>query len=187
MAHSGRRARCFTGGTGSFPFNDQRIKVGEPLPQDAHVKPVAALPLIHSWPLFEREQRLDLGMTLDVAPRGADAGFARRIGAAGRWECDLRDDRLVWSPAVYDLFGLPIGMPPLRAEVLPLYQEGSRALMERLRAYAIRHRRGFTLDAELRPADGGRRWMRLVAAPVIEHGRVVRLIGLKRDVTGRYP
>jgi hypothetical protein len=51
--------------------------------------------------------------------------------------------------------------------------------MERLRAYAIRHRRGFTLDAELQPAAGGRRWMRLIAAPACEGDRVVRLHGLK--------
>jgi hypothetical protein len=51
--------------------------------------------------------------------------------------------------------------------------------MERLRAYSIRHARGFTLDAEIRPAIGGRRWMRLICAPVIEENRVVRLHGLK--------
>lgn len=150
------------------------------------MKPVAALPLTHSWPLFECGQHFDLGMTLDVTPLRGDLVTARPIETAGRWECDLRDNRLTWTPEVYALFGLPADTPPARADVLPLYEEGSRALMERLRAYAIRHRRGFTLDAEIRPADGGRRWMRLVAAPVIEEGRVVRLLGLKQDITGEY-
>ncbi len=54
--------------------------------------------------------------------------------------------------------------------------------MERLRAYAIKHRRGFTLDAEIRPDRGDRRWMRLLAAPVCEGGRVVRLHGLKQII-----
>jgi hypothetical protein len=48
-----------------------------------------------------------------------------------------------------------------------------------LRSNAILHGQAFLLDAELRPNDGGRRWMRLVAAPVLEHGVVVRLKGLK--------
>lgn len=150
------------------------------------MKPFAALPLTHSWPLFEREQHFDFGMTLNSAPSSDELIAACSIEAVGHWECNLRDNRLTWSTAVYDLFSLPVGTPPCRNEVLPLYEEGSRALMERLRAYAIRHRRGFTLDAELRPADGGQRWMRLVAAPVIEDGRVVRLFGVKRDVTGLY-
>ena len=51
--------------------------------------------------------------------------------------------------------------------------------MERLRADAIRYKRGFTLDAEIQPATGERRWMRLIAAPVCEGDRAVRLHGLK--------
>jgi hypothetical protein len=54
--------------------------------------------------------------------------------------------------------------------------------MERLRAYAIKHRRGFTLDAEIRPSLTGSRWMRLIAAPVCDGDRVVRLHGLKQIV-----
>lgn len=146
------------------------------------MKPVAALPLTHSWPLFECEQQFDLGTTFD-------AGVVAQLPALdtiGRWECDLRDNKLSWSSAVYDLFGLPNEAPLVRSETLPIYAEESRALMERLRAYAIRHRRGFTLDAELHPADGGTRWMRLIAAPIVENNRVVRLHGLKRDISSQY-
>ena len=51
--------------------------------------------------------------------------------------------------------------------------------MERLRAYAIKHRRGFTLDARIVPVQGKPRWIRLIGAPVCEGRRVVRLEGLK--------
>jgi hypothetical protein len=51
--------------------------------------------------------------------------------------------------------------------------------MERLRAYAIRHARGFTLDAEIQPVVGPRRWMRLIAAPEQVGGKVTRLHGIK--------
>lgn len=146
---------------------------------------MTALPLTHSWPLFERERQFELGSIVDgeCTHLVATLSSAEPIAGIGRWECDLTDNRLSWSTQVYDLFGLPHDSRLLRHEVLPLYAEESRVLMERLRAYAIRHRRGFTLDAELRPADGGQRWMRLVAAPVIEDGRVVRLHGLKRDLS----
>ena len=94
-------------------------------------------------------------------------------------ECDLGDDSLIWSGGVYDIFGLPRGAAVSRDEAVALYAEDSRARMERLRSYAIRHRRGFTIDAEIRPASGQVRWMRLIAAPVCEGERVVRLHGLK--------
>ena len=152
---------------------------------------MTALPLTHSWPLFERDRQFELGAIVDGACDRLVAALspaertspAEPVAGIGRWECDLIDNRLSWSPPVYALFGLPPAIRPRRDDVLPLYTEESRVLMEQLRAYAIRHRRGFTLDVELRPADGGQRWMRLVAAPVIEDGRVVRLHGLKRDVS----
>lgn len=148
------------------------------------------LPLTHSWPLFEQGQQFDLGCL--SGSRGAVPidlmldGEALAHHGVGRWECDLSDNALTWSEGVYDLFGLPRGARLLRSEAVALYSERSRATMERLRAYAIRHRRGFTLDAEIVPALGARRWMRLIAAPICDRERVVRLQGFKRDVSHEY-
>lgn len=136
----------------------------------------------HSWPLFELPRRFELGHILSCAV--TDLLEPAEVGGlglqhAGLWECDLADNGLVWSGGVYDLFGLPRGETISRDEAVAFYCEESRAAMERLRAFAIKHRRGFTLDAEIRPAVGGRRWMRLVGAPVLTEDRVVRLQGIK--------
>lgn len=147
-------------------------------------------PLTHSWPLVEERQRFDLGLLFD-APAGAlalpefDSGLlaAQRIGL---WECDLGDNALSWTAGVYDLFGLPRDAALERDEIAALYAEPSRAAMERLRAHAIKHRRGFTLDAEIVPVTGPRRWMRLIAAPVCVGRRAVRLHGIKQDVSAIY-
>jgi len=149
------------------------------------------LQLQHSWPLLEQDGRLDLGHLFGSdAFRGID--FASLDDAmltprgVGRWSCDLTDNRLSWTDPVFDLFGLPRGAEISRDDVVTLYREESRAAMDHLRAYAIRHRRGFTIDAEIRTISGDRRWMRLLAAPVCEGDRVVRLQGLKQDVTYAY-
>ena len=151
---------------------------------------IDTLPLTHSWPLFERGQQFDLGCLSGRGGAGPidltlDGETLARHGI-GRWECDLSNNALTWSEGVHDLFGLPRGVRLLRSEAAALYSERSRSAMERLRAYAIRHRRGFTLDAEILPARGGRRWMRLIAAPICNGERVVRLHGLKRDVSHDY-
>jgi PAS domain-containing protein len=153
------------------------------------LRPTEPLPLHHSWPLFERERRFELGKILACAPAALPAAVARSIDAnalAGRgvglWECDLSDDSLTWSAEVYDIFGLPRAASLRREVAVALYGESSRVIMERLRAYAIKHRRGFTVDAQILPARGRPRWMRLVAAPICEGGRVVRLHGFKQIV-----
>lgn len=139
-------------------------------------------PLHHSWPLYEKARHFELGCLLNCAV--TDAVSPAQVGQlglhhAGCWECDLTDNSLIWSGGVYDIFGLPRGVRVSREEVVALYSEGSGAAMERLRSYAIRHRRGFTLDAEIRPAIGGSRWMRLIAVPVCDDDRTVRLHGVK--------
>ena len=90
-----------------------------------------ALPLTHSWPLFEQHQRFDLGSLLDepgdallALDRHPELLAARGIGL---WECDLSDNRLSWTDGVFDLFGLPRGAALDRDEIAALYAEPSRA------------------------------------------------------------
>lgn len=146
------------------------------------MKAIEPLALDHSWPLHEQAGRFDLGVLLNCA--ATDAVAPAEVGElgfqhAGCWECDLGDSSLTWSGGVYDIFGLPRGVLVTREEAVALYSVESRAAMERLRTDAIRHKRGFTLDAEVRGARGKRRWMRLIAVPVCVDDRPVLLRGLK--------
>ena len=149
-----------------------------------------ASPLTHSWPLFEQQRRFDLGFLLDkpgdalVAPE-RNPGLLEAHGI-GVWECNLQDNALSWTAGVFDLFGLPRGVALERDEIAALYAESSRAAMESLRAHAIKHRRGFTLDAEILPVNAPPRWMRLIAAPVCVGRQVVRIHGIKQDVSAVY-
>lgn len=140
------------------------------------------LALAHTWPLFEQRRQFELGHLLNSAI--IDALQPRQIGDlnlhhAGCWECDLSDNSLTWSGGVYDIFGLPRGAKVNRDQSVAYYSANSREKMEQLRAYSIRHRRGFTVDVEIRAAVGEARWMRLIAAPVCVGDHVVRLHGLK--------
>jgi PAS domain-containing protein len=146
------------------------------------VKATEPLAICHSWPLFEQSRHFDLGCILSSAV--TDILEPAQVGAlglhhAGCWECDLTDNALTWSGGVFDIFGFPRDTKITREDTVALYAGDSRVVMERLRSYAIQHRRGFTLDAEIRPLTGGTRWMRLIAAPECDGDRVVRLRGLK--------
>ncbi|WP_336963490.1 GGDEF domain-containing protein [Sphingobium aquiterrae] len=143
-------------------------------------------PLVHSWPLPSLFGAV--GTAAGNLPSMAPANLDQMRGLAdiGFWECDLRDNALNWTPGVFDLFGLPSDVPLLRADSVACYYEESREAMEVLRAYAIRHCRGFTLDARLMRPDGGQRWMRLTTSVACTNGRARRLYGTKQDVTLEY-
>jgi hypothetical protein len=144
------------------------------------------LPLFHSWPLIDRDRHLSLAPILggfDYPFEGAasvDDGNELARHGIGLWECDLSDNSLTWTAGVNDIFGVPRDARPIRNDIVALYSHDSREIMERLRAYAIRHRRGFTIDLEIRPSLARTAWMRLTAAPICEGNKVVRLQGVKR-------
>lgn len=149
------------------------------------MKPIEPLPLYHSWPLCDRTQRFDAG-TFDLAPLLHSSikppePIAQELEhqGIGLWECELDTGRLTWSAAVHDLFGIPRDVTPTRERALAVYADESRAAMEHLRTYAIKHRRGFTIDVELH-SGGTTRWMRLIAAPVCSaQGVPTHLHGIK--------
>lgn len=147
--------------------------------------PTEPLPLHHSWPLWMAD-RFDLGRVIELGSAPSDPVRVPLDTSANAWSCELAGQRLDWGTEVRRLFGYPTSHCPQREDVVTLYEESSRAAMERLRAHAIRHRRGFTLDIAIRPVDGGRRWVRLVTMPVCEGKAVTCLKGWKADVSHLY-
>ena len=141
------------------------------------MRPTEPLPLNHSWPLHDLREHL-APVALDDRIARDDEALAER--GLGLWHCDLADNRLNWTDGVYDLFGLERDMAVPRLLAVSLYAPDSREAMERLRAYAIRHRRGFTVDVDIRPLGGGECSMRLIAAPILQGSRVVALHGVKQ-------
>jgi PAS domain-containing protein len=139
--------------------------------------------LFHSWPLAERPGRSDLGRLVDLALPGIgelpEDGKLAPLGI-GWWECDLAGNRLNWTDGVYDIFGFARGSHVERADAVLRYVSESRSAMERLRAHAIEHKRGFTVDVEIEPTSGARRWVRLITTPICVGDRVVRLRGVKQ-------
>ena len=140
------------------------------------------IPIRHSWPLWEQSRHFELGHILSSAVTDLiQPSEVGRLGLhhAGCWECDLSDNSLIWSGGVFDIFGLPRGIAVSRTEAVSFYCADSYVKMERLRSYAIRHKRGFTLDVDIRTASREPRRMRLIAAPLCDGNRVTRLTGLK--------
>ena len=141
------------------------------------MRPIEPLPLHHSWPLYDLRAHL-APVLLDSSIARNDAALAER--GLGLWHCDLSDNSISWTAGVYDIFGLERDSSVSRPLSASLYAPDSREAMERLRAYAIRHQRGFTLDVDIRRPDSSDCAMRLIAAPVLLDGETVALHGVKQ-------
>ena len=84
---------------------------------------------------------------------------------------------------MFDLFGLPRGVPVERSTVVDQYTPDSRAELDRLRSNAIATCGSFTFEAEIRQPDGTPRWIRIMADVVTRDGRATHLYGSKQDTT----
>ena len=122
------------------------------------------------------------GFVFVIAP---DLVGAEEDPRLGYWHCDIaHDDKLTWSEKVYALFGLPDGTPVVRDWAVARYTEPSKSTLERVRGYALRRKLGFILDAAIHREEGGHRWIRVLAVPILakSSGRVVGVHGLKRPL-----
>lgn len=128
----------------------------------------------------------DLPGSRALIDREPDAAcIARAIAQAGIgvFECDLRTQDLLWTRNIYDFFGIERGTAPHREDIVTLYDEESRETLDRLRGRAIERKSGFSMDARIIRPDGTSRWVQIAAQVETEHGRAVRLVGTKQDIT----
>lgn len=137
--------------------------------------------LIHELFFGEPAGRFALGHVFRSPQAFADADQVPASDEIGHWRCDITDhDKLTWTDAVYELFGLPADTPVERDQAVARYSDHSKSVLDRLRTFAITRGCGFILDAAIYPNGEENRWIRILAVPVLENDRVVALQGLKR-------
>ncbi|MCL6252256.1 ATP-binding protein [Altererythrobacter sp. KTW20L] len=106
-----------------------------------------------------------------------------KLGKIGVWECDLLTERLTWTPAVYEMFDLPVGSVIDRAATLACYEPNSRREMERRRAQAIATCSSFNVDVAIRTQCKNLRWIRITGDVQQESSRATKIFGTKQDIT----
>ena len=131
--------------------------------------------------LFRQESARTFSEGYVFKPSSQGTASARDRSDFGYWACDVMDnDRLAWSTRVCELFGLPAGSPVDREWAVSRYATHSRSTLQRVREFALRHTCSFILDAEIAPPGAPCQWIRVLAVPVFQNGRISRLHGLKR-------
>jgi PAS domain S-box-containing protein len=123
--------------------------------------------------------------------------FARRVEArlhhahlasgVADWEWDLQNDRVVWSPALYKLHGLPAGnLNPDPNTVFKAVHAEDMAQVRRSLAQARDTGEPLSMEYRATQPDGTARWLLCRAEAVrSEDGKPLKLIGTHVDITSR--
>ena len=112
------------------------------------------------------------------------------ISGVGGWEWDVEKRTMLWTEELFRIHGYAPGeirpaFPQHSEGILHFYEAEDRIALRE--AFERCEREGIPFDYEcsLVTAQGERIWIRASAVPVIEGGRVVRVVGNVLDITDR--
>jgi diguanylate cyclase (GGDEF)-like protein/PAS domain S-box-containing protein len=111
--------------------------------------------------------------------------IAGRVARLGGWRVDVDADRIQWSDVVAEIHGMPPGHSPPVEEGISYYAPEWRDRIHTLFSACVSEARPYDEELEIVTAQGERVWVRTVAEPVIEAGRVVAVQGAFQDISGR--
>ena len=115
---------------------------------------------------------------------------AQRLAKTGGWEWDVAAQTMTWTEEVYRIHELepgeaadnPRDLMPLSLEC---YQPSDRPAIYAAFQRCISHGEPYDLEFPFTTRQGRSIWIRTAAQPVIEHGRIARVIGHLIDITER--
>jgi PAS domain S-box-containing protein len=110
---------------------------------------------------------------------------AVRISGIGGWEHDLDLDELSWDGITRQIYEVPPHYTPRPEEALRFLAPESRRALERALQDAVERLEPVDEELEVITAQDRRIWVRTLAQPVVEAGRVRRVAGVIQDITAQ--
>ncbi|MCX7279746.1 MAG: PAS domain S-box protein [Burkholderiales bacterium] len=110
---------------------------------------------------------------------------ASRVAKLGAWEVDMDTATVTWSPELKKIHEVPMDYQPSLDAGLSFYEEEDRPVIEAAISKALADNAAWDLEVRMRTHLGRQIWVRVLGEPEFEAGRVVRLVGILLDITGR--
>lgn len=114
----------------------------------------------------------------------------QRLAKVGGWEWDLRRQAITWTDETYRIHAmapgdLPEGSPDHIARSLACYDPSDRPVVEAAFRRCVESGEPYDLELPFTAADGRRKWVQTTARPVLDGGRIVKVLGNIMDITER--
>lgn len=99
----------------------------------------------------------------------------------GGWEIDCRTNELYWSDETFRIHEVPPGYKPIVETALAFYAPESVPIITNAVGDCMKGK-AYHVELELITAKGRRLWVRASGQPILEDGKVVRLVGAFQDI-----
>ena len=110
---------------------------------------------------------------------------ATELAKIGGWELELPSMKLTWSPGTYHLHEIDPETPVDVTSGIQFYAPAAQPVIAAAVQAAIEKGTPYDLELPLITAKGRAFWARAQCNPVVENGRVIKLVGAFQDITER--
>ncbi len=112
----------------------------------------------------------------------------QQLASIGGWSFDVANKVIWWTDELFALHGLPVDRDDLRiqskaAQSINCYAPEQREQVMQSFQKAIVDAQGYDLENYFTRYDGKQIWVRNVGKPILENGKVVRVIGTLMDIS----
>ncbi|MFW6136379.1 MAG: PAS domain S-box protein, partial [Chloroflexota bacterium] len=112
----------------------------------------------------------------------------QRLMQVGGWEWDVERKRMHWTEETYRIYGYdPADFAPGSEEHIPkslsCYDAEDRPRISKAFERCVEEGEPYDMELPITAAGGERKWIRTVANPVRQDGRIVKVIGSFADIT----
>ena len=109
---------------------------------------------------------------------------SQRIAQLGSWSWDVRENEIVWTDELYEIFGLPKNYEPTSEQYIPFVYEEDRSRSRRMLEEALKEGKDFECRCRFVRTDGEIGWMRTIGKTTLNRQKKVEHIhGVVQDIT----
>ena len=111
---------------------------------------------------------------------------SQRLSKVGAWEYNVKTGKAFWTEELYRIHGFPNdpGLDHVK-ESMACYRAEDRQIITDAFRRACEEGEPYDLELPFTTREGNSLWVRTIAQPVYEDGRVVRVVGNVMDITER--
>ena len=152
--------------------------VASSLLRDSDGRPLYFVNMVSDITEYKRQSEYKIYMDSLIKEMGS-------IAKIGGWEFDAESGKWSRTEEVFNILDIPPRLEQSMLVTEAYYTEESQSKIDKARKDAIKYGIPYDLELELTSAKGIRKWIRTIAKPVYENGRVVKLRGAFQDISDR--
>jgi len=141
--------------------------------------------------LVETNQKLSLEISARKELEEALSRSEQLLNAAGKmalvggWEIDVPSERMTWTEMTYALHELTPDSDINIENGISFFRTEDQPILERALQEAIQEGKPYDLELGFVTAKGNQLWVRTIAEPRIENGKITKITGTIQDITIR--